>query len=55
MCILDITMLILDITAIIMSFCKIFDGENSPSYILVMILAILSLMLLFYSIFLEMT
>lgn len=54
MCIIYITILTLDIIAIIMTTREIFDGENSPSYILVMILATLSLMLLFNSIFLEM-
>ena len=50
-----ITTLVIDITIIIMALNEIFDGENSPFYILVMILATLSLMLLFFCTFLEMT
>lgn len=50
-----ITTLVIDIIAIIMASYEIFNGENLPSNILAITLGTLSLMLLFYSIFLEMT
>lgn len=56
MCVLlYITILTIDVSIIIMSSCEIFDGENSFGDILTITLGTLSLMLLFYSIFLEMT
>lgn len=55
MCVLYISTLVIDVSIIIMSSCEIFDGENSFGDILTITLATLSLMLLFYSIFLEMT
>lgn len=56
MCVLlYILIIVIDIAMIIMSADEIFDGDNSFGNILTITLGTLSLMLLFYSIFLEMT
>lgn len=56
MCVLlYILIIVIDIAMIIMSAYEIFDGDNSFGNILTITLGTLSLMLLFYSIFLEMT
>lgn len=56
MCVLlYILIIVIDIAIIIMCTYEIFDGENSFCNILIITLGTLSLMLLFYSIFLEMS